>query len=727
MESTDFPLYTTFEKPCLKITRGFACIFFTGILALVFYRISYMPREDYFPWIMVFAAELGFAFIWALEQAFRWRPVTRYTFPERLSERFENDLPPVDIFICTADPIREPPMNVVDTVLSTLAHDYPTEKLSCYVSDDGGSALTFYALFEASMFAKIWVPFCHKYFIQQRCPDAYFSESDAHQNKSLLFATEWEKLKTMYEEMKHRINSTVETGIVPEAMRNRHDGFREWSSGITLGDHHSIVQILLEKGKDGGVYFPRLVYVSREKRPGCPHNFKAGALNVLIRVSALMSNAPFILTLDCDMYANNCKALREAMCFLMDPQTGHQFGYVQFPQRFHGITKYDLYANHLKRIFDIQGKGIDGAEGPIYVGTGCVHRRDVLCGSEPQNVIKASIESANLEVEKECSSEILNKATTLASCTYEENSLWGKKVGIMYGCVVEDVLTAFTIHCRGWKSAYCTPQRNAFQGRAPLNLNDTLIQHKRLTAGLFEIFVSKFCPFVYGIGRVSITLRMCYGYYCLWAMSCLHILSYGLVPALSTLCGISVFPQISSPWFLLFGFLSLSAYAYNIVEFVMAGGSVKSWWNEHRMWVIKGTSSYPFALIQGLCKSMGISEVGFEVTSKVLDSEAAKRYKEEIFEFGVASVMFIPPATITIINFISLLSGITQFVKGGYPAVKGMFVQLMLSSFIVMNGFPILEGMFMRTDKGRMPTSITMFSIMVAALACSVALKITLY
>ena len=31
-----------------------------------------------------------------------------------------------------------------------------------------------------------------------------------------------------------------------------------------------------------GHTMPNLVYVSREKRPGSPHHFKAGALNVLV-------------------------------------------------------------------------------------------------------------------------------------------------------------------------------------------------------------------------------------------------------------------------------------------------------------------------------------------------------------------------------------------------------------------------------------------------------------
>jgi len=94
----------------------------------------------------------------------------------------------MDIFICTVDPIKEPPLTVINIVLSALALDYPMEKLSCYVSDDRGSLVTFYALLEASRFAKIWLPFFDNYSIQDRCPEAYFSNVDALENENLPFA-----------------------------------------------------------------------------------------------------------------------------------------------------------------------------------------------------------------------------------------------------------------------------------------------------------------------------------------------------------------------------------------------------------------------------------------------------------------------------------------------------------------------------------------------------------
>ena len=72
-----------------------------------------------------------------------------------------------------------------------------------------------------------------------------------------------------------------------------------------------------------------------------------------VRVSAVLTNGPFLLNLDCDHYINNSKALREAMCFLMDPNLGKSVCYVQFPQRLDGIDRNDRYANRNTVFFDV--------------------------------------------------------------------------------------------------------------------------------------------------------------------------------------------------------------------------------------------------------------------------------------------------------------------------------------------------------------------------------------
>jgi cellulose synthase A len=85
-------------------------------------------------------------------------------------------LSPIDIFVTTADPIKEPPLVTANTILSILALDYPAQKISCYVSDDGASMLTFEALQETAEFAQKWVPFCKQFSVEPRAPEKYFSE-----------------------------------------------------------------------------------------------------------------------------------------------------------------------------------------------------------------------------------------------------------------------------------------------------------------------------------------------------------------------------------------------------------------------------------------------------------------------------------------------------------------------------------------------------------------------
>ena len=63
-----------------------------------------------------------------------------------------------------------------------------------------------------------------------------------------------------------------------------------------------------------------------------------------IRVSSEISNAPFILNLDCDMYANDADIIRETLRFFLDEKKGHEFSFVQFPQNYDNITKNDIYA-----------------------------------------------------------------------------------------------------------------------------------------------------------------------------------------------------------------------------------------------------------------------------------------------------------------------------------------------------------------------------------------------
>ena len=72
-----------------------------------------------------------------------------------------------------------------------------------------------------------------------------------------------------------------------------------------------------------------------------------------LRISSNISNGKVILNVDCDMYSNNSKAIRDALCFLMDEEKGHEIAFVQFPQNFENVTKNELYSSTLRIIFEV--------------------------------------------------------------------------------------------------------------------------------------------------------------------------------------------------------------------------------------------------------------------------------------------------------------------------------------------------------------------------------------
>ncbi|MQM22891.1 hypothetical protein Taro_055950 [Colocasia esculenta] len=399
------------------------------------YRVTHPVNDAYSLWLTSVICEIWFAISWVLDQFPKWLPIERETYLDRLSLRYEkegqpSELSAVDIYVSTVDPLKEPPLVTANTVLSILAVDYPVDKISCYVSDDGAAMLTFEALSETSEFARKWVPFCKKFNIEPRAPEWYFQQKIDYLKDKVLpsFVKERRAMKREYEEFKVRINALVaKAQKVPEEGWTMQDG-TPWP-GNNVRDHPGMIQVFL--GQTGGHdtegnELPRLVYVSREKRPGFNHHKKAGAMNALVlslshqfscfscylcsfgyhsliiyfafeqvRVSAVLTNAPYLLNLDCDHYINNSKALREAMCFMMDPLSGKKVCYVQFPQRFDGIDHHDRYANRNIVFFDINMKGLDGIQGPIYVGTGCVFRRQALYGFDAPKSTKPPSRTCN--------------------------------------------------------------------------------------------------------------------------------------------------------------------------------------------------------------------------------------------------------------------------------------------------------------------------------------------
>ncbi|PPR92521.1 hypothetical protein GOBAR_AA28155 [Gossypium barbadense] len=469
------------HKISIIVNRTHAILHSIAILFLIHYRLSFFFQHPpnitipTLPWLLIFVSELLLCLAWLLTQFYRWRPVYRTVFPERLPA--DDKLPAIDVFICTADPNKEPSVEVMNTVISAMALDYPPEKLHVYVSDDAGSDATLRCTKEAWNFARYWVPFCRKYGLVTACPDVYFSSSEDSFKGSSEFKAERKKMEV-------------------------------------INEYH--------KEKDE-VKIPILVYVSREKRPSHHHNFKAGALNVLI-----------------------------------------------------------------------QWHGFDGAGGPTISDLMALKR-----SFGPSNdFIKTLVEDYKpcFIKDGESSRMLLEHANVLASCSYEDQTTWGTKVGFLYFCVLEDYFTGFTLHR---KEVACMP-----------------------------------------------------------LLCCLSVWGFALIPQLCLFNGIPLYPKISDSNFNIFSIIFISAISKSLYDIVTTGDQFRVWKNEWRIWMVRSVTCYTYGSLDAILNKLGIKEASFLPTNKVTDDEQFKLYEMGIFDFRAATMFLAPLVVVILVNFAAFVGAV---------------------------------------------------------------------
>ncbi|KAL8142775.1 hypothetical protein V2J09_015807 [Rumex salicifolius] len=208
-KSKKLPLHVIKEADKLSsaINIAYTLIHTLCLCYLLHYRISVLLNDGVsIPCLLLFLAELLLSLGWLSQRAFRWRPIDRAVFIDRLPED-ESTLPAVDVIVCTANPNKEPTVEVMNTVVSAMALDYHVDKLHVYLSDDGGSHVTLAAMREAWAFATWWVPFCMRYGVECRCPMAYFQDHQEEEGNNCgdEFIRDKLLLKVKYEEFKKRV------------------------------------------------------------------------------------------------------------------------------------------------------------------------------------------------------------------------------------------------------------------------------------------------------------------------------------------------------------------------------------------------------------------------------------------------------------------------------------------------------------------------------------------
>ncbi|VAH14763.1 unnamed protein product [Triticum turgidum subsp. durum] len=726
-------LYRTFrvKGPLINLYRLLTLVRVIVVILFFTWRMRHRDSDAMWLWWISVVGDLWFGVTWLLNQITKLRPRKCVPSISVLREQLDqpdggSDLPLLDVFINTVDPVDEPMLYTMNSKMrGEYAGSAPKEFL-----DDHRRMRAAYEEFKVRLDGLSAA-------IEQRseaCNRANGKEEGADATWMADGSTQWQG-----------------TWIKP-------------AKGHRKGHHPAILQVMLDQpSKDPELgmaassghpldlsavdaRLPMLVYIAREKRPGYDHQKKAGAMNVQLRVSALLSNAPFIINFDGDHYVNNSQAFRAAMCFMLDPRDGADTAFVQFPQRFDDVDPTDRYCNHNRMFFDATLLGLNGIQGPSFVGTGCMFRRVALYSADPPRwrpddakEAKASRYRPNMFGK---STSFINSVPAAANqersvpspatvgeaeladamtCAYEDGTEWGNDVGWVYNIATEDVVTGFRLHRTGWRSTYCAMEPDAFRGTAPINLTERLYQILRWSGGSLEMFFSRFCPLLAG-RRLHPMQRIAYINMTTYPVSTFFICMYYFYPVMWLFQG-EFYIQRPFQTFALFVVIVIATVELiGMVEIRWAGLTPLDWFRNEQFYIIGTTGVYPMAMLHIILRSLGIKGVSFKLTAKKLTSGTRERLAE-LYDVQWVPLL-VPTVVVMAVNVAAIGAAAGKAIAGRWSAaqVAGAASGLVFNVWMLLLLYPFALGIMGRWSK----RPYILFIVLVTAVAATASVYVAL-
>ncbi|KAK4336545.1 hypothetical protein RND71_044147 [Anisodus tanguticus] len=453
----------------------------------------------------------------------------------------------------------------------------------------------------------------------------------------------------------------------------------------TMSRPSGMIQVFL--GHDGlqdveGNELPRLVYVSREKR---------------LRVRS----------------PQKCRGHE---CF------GKKICYVQFPPRFDGIDRHDRYSNRNVVFFDINMKGLDGIQGPIYVGTGCVFRRHALYRYDAPAKKKRPSKTCNCWPKLCFCCCCFRSKTNKKGKTKKENKPKHREASKqIYALETIEGVEEANVDSR---LASQVKLEKKFE-RVSVFVASTLLENGGLPNEASTSSLLKEAIHVISCGyedktkwgnEVDLDLWLCHediltGF----KMHCYGWRSVYCMPKCTAFKGSAPINlsyrlhQISNYACIIFISLFISIAATGILEMQWGNVGIDDWWRNEQFWVIGGASSHFFALFQGLLKVLAGVETSFTVTSKEGDDAAFS----ELYIFKWTSLL-IPPMTLLIINIIGVVVGVSDAINHGYDSWGPLFGRLFFALWVIIHLYPFLKGLMGKQE--RTPTIVAVWSILLASI-----------
>ncbi|KAK3009863.1 hypothetical protein RJ639_011877 [Escallonia herrerae] len=273
---------------------------------------------------------------------------------------------------------------------------------------------------------------------------------------------------------------------------------------------------------------------------------------------------------------------------------------VLFPQKFYNISKDDIYDSQLRSTFKILWPGFDGLKGPCLSGTCFFIKRDAL--------YRTSIQEGNDVIILEHS---FGLSEDFIKCLGQKDKANVTSLGDSSSKVLQETLLL----------ASCAYENQPKWGE----------EAKHVLRGT-----------------------------CIFSFLLLAPVVLSYVPQLCLVNGISLYPEVSNSYFMLFSLIFISSQSKHMQEVLSTGSSIQTWRNEQRVWMMKSVTSHLYGSLDAIMERLGIKQSSFLLTNKIVDDEQVERYHMGKFDFQTSTMLVVPLCTLVNLNVASLIWGFAK-------------------------------------------------------------------
>ncbi|KAJ6347755.1 hypothetical protein OIU76_004277 [Salix suchowensis] len=367
---------------------------------------------------------------------------------------------------------------------------------------------------------------------------------------------------------------------------------------------------------------------------------------------------------------------------------------------FEGIDPSDRYANHNTVFFDVNMRALDGIQGPVYVGTGCLFRRTAFYDFDPPRYEdhgscffgrqkKAAVASApetsqshGIEVAE---NQEINAPLIPRKCGNSSLFLDSVRVAAFQGLPLAD-------------NSYVKYGRppGALTGPTPLHLAK-IAEAVNVISCWYEDKTEwgQSVGWIYGsVTEDVVTWYRMHGrgwrlVYCVTERDVFRgtapiNLTDRLHQVLRWATGsVEIFFSRNNA---LLGGPRLKL-LQRIVAYLNSGIELEEWWRNEQFWLIGGTSAHLAAVLQGLLNVIAGIEISFTLTSKSSGDDVDDDFSD-LYLFKWTSLMILP-CTIIMTNLIAIAVGVSRTIYSESPQWSKLLGGVFFSFWVLAQFYPL--------------------------------------